>query len=91
MLLRRKAYEVANGFDDRYFLFMEDVDLCRQMWVNGWKVIYNPMVKATHNENRLSAGGILSLFTKKTMRVHAASAIKYFWKYKFQPHPRVKR
>ncbi|KKU78982.1 MAG: family 2 glycosyl transferase [Candidatus Peregrinibacteria bacterium GW2011_GWA2_47_7] len=91
MFIRKKAFEALNGFDERYFLFMEDVDLCRQMWMHGWQVVYHPTVKATHNEHRLSEGGFLELFTRKTLRIHLASACKYFWKYKFIPHPRAKR
>lgn len=88
MFIRKKAYETVGGFDQRYFLFMEDVDLCRKMWEHGYAVYYHPKVSATHREERLSGGGIRDFFRKKTMRIHTASAIKYFWKYKFKPTPR---
>lgn len=91
LFVRKKAFDEVGGFDDRYFLFMEDVDLCRQMWKKGWQVVYNPKVSATHREERLSAGGILDFFRKKTLRIHTSSALKYFWKYRFQNHPRGKR
>lgn len=91
MFIRKKAFDDVRGFDDQYFLFMEDVDLCRQMWSKGWKVVYHHTIIATHREERLSAGGISDFFRKKTLRVHVASALKYFWKYRFQNLPRTKR
>lgn len=91
LFVRRRAFEDVSGFDGRYFLFMEDVDLCRQMWLKGWRVIYHPKIIATHQEERLSAGGIADFFRKKTLRIHVRSALKYFWKYRFQKLPREKR
>lgn len=90
MFIRKKMYEDVGGFDQRYFLFMEDVDLCRKMWDHGYAVYYHPKVSATHREERLSGGGIRDFFRKKTMRIHVKSAIQYFWKHKFKKSPREK-
>jgi N-acetylglucosaminyl-diphospho-decaprenol L-rhamnosyltransferase len=38
MLLRRKAVDAVGGFDESFFLFNEDVDLCWRMWNRGWTV-----------------------------------------------------
>jgi len=43
MLVRRKALEDLNGFDERFFLYFEDVDLCKRMIDSGWKVVYLPV------------------------------------------------
>lgn len=88
MFIRKKAYQEIGGFDKRYFLFMEDVDICRQMWKHGYHVMYHPAVKATHASNRLSSGGIVEFFTKYTVRIHFRSALQYFWKYKTEKLPR---
>ncbi|HLC76321.1 MAG TPA: glycosyltransferase family 2 protein [Candidatus Peribacterales bacterium] len=82
LLLPRSLYEKLGGFDERFFLFFEDCDLCRRVWKMNLRVVYLPTAVANDNEQRLSAGGILSFFTKKTVRIHTASAIKYFWKWK---------
>ncbi len=87
ILVRRSMYETVGGFDKRYFLFMSDTDLCREFWLRKFKVVYFSAAKATHYHKRLSSGGLLSFFTKKTVRIHIVSAIKYFWKYKFQKLP----
>jgi N-acetylglucosaminyl-diphospho-decaprenol L-rhamnosyltransferase len=88
-LVRREMFDKIGGFDERYFLFMQDTDLCRQMWLNKYKVVYFPKAKGTHYQERLSAGGILDIFRKKTVRTHIVSALKYFWKYKFEKVPNV--
>lgn len=87
VLFPRKLYEELKGFDERFFLFFEDCDLCRRIWEKGFKVVYLPKAIAYDKEQRLSAGGILSFFTKKTVRAHVASAIKYFWKWRRKSVP----
>jgi GT2 family glycosyltransferase len=38
MLLRRAALEQVGGFDERFFMYGEDVDLCRRLRLHGWQV-----------------------------------------------------
>ncbi|MBI5412580.1 glycosyltransferase family 2 protein [Candidatus Peregrinibacteria bacterium] len=83
LLVRRKALDEVGSFDPRFFLFFEDTDLCRRMWMKNWRVIYLPVAKATHHkEERLSGNDILSSLGKKTFWIHIASAMKYFWKWR---------
>ncbi len=89
ILVRRSMYDDVGGFDKRFFLFLEDTDLCRQMWQKGYKVVYFPEAKATHYNKRLSAGGVLDIFKNKMVRIHIYSALKYFWKYKFKERPHI--
>jgi len=89
LLIRREMYDEVEGFDPRYFLFLEDTDLCRLMWEKGHRVIYFPKAKATHYHQRLSDGGVLDIFRKKTVRIHIMSAIKYFMKFMFRKRPHV--
>ncbi len=87
LLFPRALYEELGGFDERFFLFFEDCDLCRRIWGAKLRVVYLPTAVAHDNEQRLSAGGILTFFTKKTVRVHTASAFKYFRKWWGKPVP----
>jgi GT2 family glycosyltransferase len=48
MLARREALEAVNGFDERYFLYWEDADLCRRLRDAGWHVRYVPGAAAVH-------------------------------------------
>ena len=49
MVIRRKAIEQISGFDERFFLFWEDTDLCRRIKESGWKVVYFPKAKIIHS------------------------------------------
>jgi len=81
-LMKKDVFDEVGGFDPRYFLFMEDFDLCKKVRSRGYKIVYYPEVEAVHYHKRLSQGGILEQFTKKTFWLHVSSAIKYFWKWR---------
>jgi GT2 family glycosyltransferase len=82
MVLPREVFDKVRGFDERYFLFMEDFDLCRKVQLAGYKVIYYPEAKATHYHKRLSQGSFFKLLFNKISWYHLASAIKYHWKWR---------
>lgn len=49
MCIRREALDQAGLFDERFFMYAEDIDLCYRIKVDhGWKVYYNPVVVVTH-------------------------------------------
>ncbi len=48
MLARREALHAVHGFDERYFLYWEDADLCRRLRPLGWHVRYVPAASAVH-------------------------------------------
>jgi GT2 family glycosyltransferase len=87
LLMRRDFYASLGGFDPRFFLFLEDTDLCRRCWESGKRVVYLSDAKARDRFARLSAGGPASLLTKRAVRIHTASAMKYFWKWRGKPLP----
>lgn len=47
-LVRRVAYEAVGGFDEAYFMYAEDVDLCWRLWRAGWRVGYEPAARVVH-------------------------------------------
>jgi len=47
-LVRREAWEQIGGFDEQFFMFMEDVDLCWRLHEAGWRVRYQPATMITH-------------------------------------------
>ncbi len=54
-LVRRGALGRSGLFDNRFFLYMEDVDLCLTMKERGWGVYYLPRAVMTHHHVRSSA------------------------------------
>lgn len=47
-LIRREALEKVGFFDERFFLYYEEVDLCRRFRTEGWKICYWPDVMIRH-------------------------------------------
>jgi GT2 family glycosyltransferase len=56
MMVRKKAISGNQLFDERFFLYFEEVDLCYQMKKTPWKVVYNPEATMIHCHLRESAG-----------------------------------
>lgn len=48
LLVRRQVFEALGGFDERFFMFMEDVDLCWRAREAGWRVGVEPAALAVH-------------------------------------------
>ena len=48
LLVRREAFEAAGGFDEDFFMFSEETDLCRRLWDAGWEVWFTPDAEFTH-------------------------------------------
>ena len=59
MLVRRDALEAVGLFDEGYWMYMEDLDLCRRLWEEGWKVRFEPSAIAWHDKGG-SAGPLRS-------------------------------
>lgn len=78
--------------DDRFFLYMEDVDWCRRFWEAGLKVVYYPEAFVYHYHVKGSAKGgfLLSLLMNRLTWYHIESALKYFLKYWGKSLPSVK-
>jgi len=76
-LYNTEDFVEINGFDERYFLYMEDVDICRKIDALGKKKLYYPREEITHVLKQGSSKSI-NLFFR-----HISSAIKYFLKWGF--------
>lgn len=48
LLFTKSAFERLNGFDDKYFMYFEDVDICRRANIKKMHLMYLPNIKATH-------------------------------------------
>jgi N-acetylglucosaminyl-diphospho-decaprenol L-rhamnosyltransferase len=73
MLLRREAYDELGGFDEGYFMYVEDVDLCTRMRKAGWTVLFSPEVEVAHE-----IGVSSQSMPKRMAREHSRSIYRYF-------------
>jgi N-acetylglucosaminyl-diphospho-decaprenol L-rhamnosyltransferase len=48
LLIRRDVFDAVGGFDERFFLYFEDADLCRRMRARGHRVRYVPGARVMH-------------------------------------------
>lgn len=83
LMAKKSVLDEVGGFDDRFFMYFEDTDLCRKIWKSGRKVVYFPESEIIHDHGRASAEKrwFFAPFTNKLSRVHIASWLKYFIKW----------
>jgi GT2 family glycosyltransferase len=72
MLFRREIFAEVGGFDESYFLYYEDVDLCRRLRRRGLDVRMVPSVDVIHDARRASRRSL------RYLRWHIESMLRYF-------------
>ncbi len=84
MFCRTEALKKVNGFSDRYWMYCEDIDICRRIG-DHYRTVYYPFVSVTHAHKKES------FHNRKMLRAHIASAIKYFnhWGWIFDRKRRI--
>lgn len=84
MFFRVEALKEVGAFDERYFMYPEDIDLSRRMASAGWRVRYWPGVTVVHYHRRSSYKSLRMLW------IHASNMMKYFnkWGWFFDPERR---
>jgi N-acetylglucosaminyl-diphospho-decaprenol L-rhamnosyltransferase len=71
IVFRREAFAAVDGFDERFFMYYEDVDICRRLRTKGWSIVLQPLARVVHDAQRASHRSL------RHMRWHAASALRY--------------
>jgi len=86
LMVRRNgvAFIEPNLFDERFFMYFEDTDLCRRIWQQGGQVVYLPTAVVTHYHVRASAQKpwYVAVISDMIAREHIKSWLKYFWKWR---------
>lgn len=75
MLFRSEDFRRLRGFDEEFFLYYEDVDICVRAWRQGLKVAACPRVSVVHDARRDSRRNA------RHLRWHLASMARYFVKH----------
>lgn len=75
MLFRAEDFRRIGGFDEGYFLYYEDVDICARLWKAGHQVLACPRAQVVHDARRASRRNL------KYMRWHITSMGRYLIKH----------
>lgn len=85
MVFCHKAFEAVGGFDERYFLYCEDMDLCLRLQLAGYAIVLVPDTTVIHDARRASH------HSGRHLRWHLASLLRFwcsraFWSYWLRRH-----
>jgi N-acetylglucosaminyl-diphospho-decaprenol L-rhamnosyltransferase len=72
VMVRRVAFDVVAGFDEEYFMYVEDVDLCWRLGLAGWRVGYEPGGRVVH-----ALGGSSRLVPYRMIAEHHRSLLRF--------------
>jgi len=81
LLVQRSNFKDESLFDERFFMYFEDMDLCRRVWNRGQEVWYFSTAEVFHDHQRDSANK--NIFSNHLMRIHLKSWWQYFLKWGF--------
>ena len=76
ILVRRAVYERVGGLDEGYFMYSEELDWCRRIKEDGWRVVYHPAARVVHHVGKSSEQAV----TARHINFQRAK-LRYFRKY----------
>jgi N-acetylglucosaminyl-diphospho-decaprenol L-rhamnosyltransferase len=76
MLFRSRDFHDLGGFDEHFFLYYEDVDICARVWQKGMKVLACPRGCVIHDAQRDSRRSL------RHLRWHLMSMARFLWKHR---------
>jgi GT2 family glycosyltransferase len=76
LLLRRSAFEEVGRFDEGFWLYAEELDLCTRLRDAGWKVVFTPEMEIVHE------GGVSTGRSRRMHVLHSMSVYRYYRKHR---------
>ena len=78
LMIRRKVFESIGGFDEQFFMYFEDIDLCKAMSTKGYQSLYVPFVNLIH-----LGGKSYEKINDKILYEYRRSQLRYYDKHNF--------
>ena len=75
MLFKTRAFAELQGFDEGFYLYYEDVDICTRIWQSGGAILAVPQTQVIHDAQRASRNNF------KHLKWHLSSMTRYFLKH----------
>ncbi|MFH0750160.1 MAG: glycosyltransferase family 2 protein [Candidatus Gottesmanbacteria bacterium] len=77
MCIRKKMIDLVGYLDERFYLYVEDIDYCLRVWHAGWKVCYVPTARVIHHHQARSDKKLFSIYSWH----HMQSVIRFTLKH----------
>ena len=76
LMVRREVLDQIGGFDEGYFMYSEELDLCRRIKEAGWRIVYLPTAQIIHHEGKSSEQVVAARHIR-----FQTSKVRYFRKF----------
>ena len=77
LAIRREAFQACGGFDETFFMYYEEVDLCYRLWQRGWQIHYLPSAEIVH------IGGAATEKYRVSMVVQLYTSLANFYRHHY--------
>lgn len=91
MLIRNELLHSVGLFDERFFMYAEDLDLCRRFRDAGYLIAYNPAVKIIHHKYKSGIRGSSKKIARETRQHFYDTMLQYYDKHYAKQYPAIVR
>lgn len=91
MIIRRKALDSVGLFDERFFMYAEDLDLCKRFREHQYLIVYHPGASIIHHKYKSGIGGTSKIIARSTRKHFYDTMLQYFDKHYRHRYPEFVR
>lgn len=88
MIFRTSALKKVGLLDERFFMYAEDLDWCRQFRDQNWQIVYYPYVSLIHHKNKSGLASTSKATASKTKAYFYDTMLQYYDKHYQNEYPR---
>lgn len=87
MIIRRQLLDTIGLFDERFFMYAEDLDLCKRFREHGHLIVFHPGVIVTHHKYKSGIKGSSKVIMRSTRKHFYDTMLQYFDKHYRHKYP----